>query len=112
MFILKFVVSNILSIFRYNQAIYLANACAEKPKLRTFNTFKNFSELPSYILKSLSFNERRLFAKTRLGCLPIRIETGRYSIPRVPENQRLCLVCDSNSIECEVHYLFSCSAYS
>ena len=111
-FDLKFVVSNIQSKFRCNQATYLANECAEKPKLRTFNTFKKFSELPSYIFKSLSFNERRLMAKTRLGCLPIRIETGRYSIPRVPENQRLCLVCDSNSIESEVHYLFSCSAYS
>ena len=44
--------------------------------------------------------------------MPLRLETGRYSIPRVPEAQRTCLVCDSNTVECEIHYLFSCSAYS
>ena len=67
-----------------------------------------------------------MMAKTRLGCLPLRLETGRYSIPRLPENQRKCLVCKSNQliainptnnptnddpVESEKHYLFDCSAY-
>ena len=108
----KFVVANMTSKFKNDQCTYLANACAEKPKLRTFNSFKNFHEVPSYILKPLSFHERRLVAKTRLGCLPIRLETGRYSIPRLPEDQRTCLVCNDESIESEIHYLFLCSAYS
>jgi hypothetical protein len=60
-------------------------------------------------------------AKTRLGCLRIRLETARYLIPRIPENERFCLVCKAfnnqsqnpllDHIETEVHYLFSCSAY-
>ena len=84
-----------------------------KPNLGIWQiSFKNFNELPSYILKPLSFHERRLVAKTRLGCLPIRLETGRYSIPRIPEHQRTCLVCNDGSVESEVHYLFFCSAYS
>ena len=68
--------------------------------------------MPSYIVKPISFHQRRLFAKTRLGCLPIRLETGRYTIPRLPEHERTCLVCKNDLIESESHYLFSCSAYS
>ena len=111
-FDVKYVISNITSKFKIKQSTYLENACAEKPKLRTFVTYKNFSELPHYIVKPISFYERRLISKTRLGCLPIRIETGRYSIPRIPEQERTCLVCKNNVIECEPHFLFSCSAYS
>ena len=60
-------------------------------------------------------------AKTRLGCLPIRLETGRYGVPRLPEEERFCLVCKNydnptnnprlEHIESEVHYLLYCSAY-
>ena len=68
-----------------------------------------------------------MMAKTRLGCLPIRLETGRYSIPRLPENQRKCLVSktkqliainptnnptNEDPVESETHYLFDCSAYN
>ena len=67
-----------------------------------------------------------MMAKTRLGCLPIRIETGRYSIPKLPESERKCLVCknlsqsidygpldgpNSGPVESEIHYLFTCGAY-
>ena len=120
-FELKFVVSNISEKFKNDQTIYLSTECAEKPKLRTFILFKEFYETPSYILKPLSFHQRRMTAKTRLGCLPIRLETARYSIPRLPENERFCLVCKAfnnpsqnplcDHIETEVHFLFSCSAY-
>ena len=72
-------------------------------------------------MKPLTFHERRMMAKTRLGCLPIRLETARYLVPRLPEDERFCLVCDNTSnptndpildhIESEIHYLFSCGAY-
>ena len=65
-----------------------------------------------------------MLARIRLGCLPLRIETGRYSVPRIPEDQRKCLVCqptgqlvnvgvdgDRGSVETETHFLFSCVAY-
>ena len=81
------------------------------------------NETPVYILKSLTFHQRRMMAKTRLGCLPIRLETARYSIPRLTESERNCLVCKNSSfyptnnpnlyhIESEIHYLFICNAYN
>ena len=60
-----------------------------------------------------------MIAKTRLGCLPLRIETARYSIPRLPEGERKCLICrdfllgptESEPVENETHFLFQCCAY-
>ena len=81
------------------------------PKLRTFVKFKNFSRTPSYLTKPLSFIQRKFIAKIRLGCLEIRIETGRYARPRLTEEARTCQVCQSQEVENEVHFLFNCQAY-
>ena len=127
-FNLQQTVLNIKEIFKSKQQDSLSSECAQKPKLRTFIIFKDFKEQPAYITKPLSFHQRRMVAKTRLGCLPIRLETGRYSIPRVPESQRICLVCKNQNqlvdinptnnptnegpVESETHFLFSCKAYN
>ena len=103
----------------------LSNECMIKPKLRTFRLFKEFQDVPAYIKKPLSFNQRRNIARIRLGCLPLRIETGRYTIPRLPEESRSCLACsqdeplvlvngaqtESRPVESESHFLFDCVAY-
>ena len=93
------------------QAADLREECSNKPKLRTFMLFKDFNVEPSYISKNLNFQERRLLAKTRLGCLTIRLETGRYEKPKLPEAYRVCLVCNSGQIESEEHFLFWCGSY-
>ena len=120
-FDIKLTVTDMRKAFVSSQNDFLANECAQKPKLRTFNSFKDFQVAPAYIFKPLSFFQRRMIAKVRLGCLPIRLETGRYSIPRIPESERKCLVCknyvthldpsDPDSIENEAHFLFQCVAY-
>ena len=87
--------------------------CESMPKLRTFVKFKDFSNTPSYVTKPLSFIQRKFLAKLRLGCLEIRIETGRYTRPRLPEESRICLACPEprNQIENEFHFIFECEAY-
>ena len=87
--------------------------CQNKPKLRTFVKFKEFSRTPSYLTKPLSFIQRKFLAKIRLDCLEIRIETGRYARPRLPEEARTCLVCPNQNqeVENEVHFLFNCQTY-
>ena len=118
--------------FKLKQSEHLSLECTQKPKLRTFMLFKMFQEQPAYISKPLTFHQRRSIAKTRLGCLPVRLETGRYSIPRLPEEERVCLVCKPPNlpqlvvvdppsdpepaqvlpVETEAHFLFSCVAYN
>ena len=101
------------------QKLNLELECINKPKLRTFITIENFDTVPTYITKPLSFIQRKFIAKLRLGCLPIRLETGRFSMPKIPENERICQVCNKtdpgylylNEIESEVHVIFNCNRY-
>ena len=53
-------------------------------------------------------------AKIRLGCLEIRIETGRYARPRLPGEARICQICHNpeQAQESEFHFLFKCEAYT
>ena len=86
--------------------------CEKKPKLRTFMQFKDFQTLPApHVGKPLSFVERRTISKLRLGILPLRVETARYTRPIIPESERLCY-CKSGDIESEYHALFSCCVYN
>ncbi len=65
----------------------------------------------SHICSNLPKYERSLISQLRLGILPIRIETVRYSNLPVPEQQRICLSCDSNQVANELHFLFHCHLY-
>ena len=52
---------------------------------------------------------RSAYAKFRCGVAPIKIETCRYGLNRVPVEQRLCNEC--NLIEDEFHVLMVCNRY-
>ena len=88
------------------QQTRLQTECNSKPKLRTFVKFKDFNTLPPHLYKSLSFIGRKMISKTRLGVLPLCIETARYLRPALPEAQRLCY-CNNNEVESEQHVLYS-----
>ena len=97
------------------QALELSEKCKQYPKLRTFILFKDFSKDPVFLKKPLHYFNRRLMARLRLGCLPLNIETGRYNIPRIPEDLRVCDACRLSSeqlvVENESHFLFECKSY-
>ena len=81
-------------------------------KLRTYRTYKNRSETESYVTMNLRRDHRRILAKFR-GCnLPLAVETGRYTKPKTPHNERICKFCDSVAIEDETHFLIDCEFYS
>ncbi len=66
--------------------------------------------MASHICCNMPKFERSLISQLRLGILPLRIETGRYN--NLGVNQRTCLVCNTNDIEDEHHFLFDCNFYS
>ncbi len=84
--------------------------CSTKPKLRTYITFKNDMDVASHLCCNMPKYERSLISQLRLGILPLRIETGRYSNLEVKD--RTCLICDTNNVEDEEHFLFNCEFYS
>ena len=113
-FPLKPTITSITNTLKCKQNNELKLECLEMPKLRTFNLFKDFKNVPSYLSKPLNYFQRRALANLRIGSFRIRIETQRYFRPKIPYEQRFCVTCPNHNqeIECEIHYLFSCTAYS
>jgi hypothetical protein len=110
LFDLKEIVDKLQSSMLGSQQNSLKIQCEAMPKLRTFTTFKEFDKTPCYITKPMSFIQRKFISKLRLGCLEIRLETGRYARPRLPAEAKLCQVCDNENeeVEDEIHFLFHC----
>ena len=65
-----------------------------------------------YLKCNITRMERRTMALFRCGSLPLAIETGRYSRPPTPLDERYCSLCDLKSIENEKHFLLECPLYS
>ena len=78
-------------------------------KLRTYKLFKTQFKTETYVTQNLDRNERSYLAQLRLGILPIRIETGRYTREKLED--RLCHFCN-NLVEDEVHFTLFCSKYN
>jgi hypothetical protein len=55
---------------------------------------------------------RRTMALFWSVTLPLAVETGRYSSPQIPLNERLCKFCNTKSVENEIHCFMLCSLYS
>lgn len=66
----------------------------------------------SYLDIILSRKLRIAFTKLRLSAHNLRIETGRYGRNRIDQNERLCLLCNTNNVEDEFHFMFKCEVYS
>ena len=51
-------------------------------------------------------------AKLRLGVLPLRVESGRYELPKVDHKNRICRQCTLEEVENEEHFLLRCTKHS
>ena len=72
-------------------------------------TFDHCTHAQPYI-NIRSRQKRSVLAKLRMGCLKLKIETGRYR--SIPEAQRICDNCDLNEVENEKHFIFYCSKHT
>ena len=83
----------------------------ENNKLRTYSTIKEAFALEPYLTQS-PLSIRRDITRLRISCHPLSIETGRYSKPKIPVENRLCEMCNINCVEDEYHMLLVCPFYS
>ena len=86
------------------------NANRYKDKLRYYNMYKFDREKEDYLCFNITKYQRSLMAQFRLGILPLEIEIGRFR--NIPLTNRICKMCNSNSVEDEIHYLCVCESYS
>ena len=56
-------------------------------------------------------SHKKTINKFRLGNHRLRVETGRNTIPKTPENLRICLFCHLDEVENELHFILNCHLY-
>ncbi len=83
------------------------SAC-NKTKLELYNNIKHKFGAERYLLLNIEY-EKSLLSQLRYGILPLRIETGRFCNEK--REDRLCVFCDTNTVENTEHFLFECSLY-
>ena len=77
------------------------------------NTYKEITNLEySKILYNSFINDelRKIITRWRLSCHKLRIETGRYTNPITPREERKCKIC--LVVENEAHALLHCPAHT
>ena len=76
-----------------------------KPKLQTYKMLKDQFGAENYVKANLNKCKRSLICQTRLGILPISLETGRFQ--NCPVCECLCPLCKSG-VEDECHFVLNC----
>ena len=82
--------------------------------------YKSLCKSESYLKLFMSRKQRSLFAQTRAGILPLKIETGRFKnikdsvtvrMRKMKVDERTCEICNSNAVENEIHFICECPVY-
>jgi hypothetical protein len=85
----------------------------EKRKLRYYKDAINANiEDQNYLSVLPSVKKKISIAKIRTNSHEIHSETGRWSIPKTPWDERVCHLCDTKKVEDEKHFLLDCPAYT
>ena len=87
----------------------LTNEMQDMSRLKILKTLKSDFQFEKYIVTLSNRKQRSLFAKTRMGTLPLKVETGRYR--GIPRDERICVSCNLGVVEDEGHVFFKCPKY-
>ena len=59
-----------------------------------------------------SVKKKIRIAKRRTNSHELHSETGHWSIPKTPWDERVCHLCDTKKVGDEKHFLLDCPAYT
>ena len=83
---------------------------AETTKISLYKEITNLEHNNALYQSFVNDEIRMIITRWRLSCHKLRVETGRYTIPITPRNERFCKVCPV--VEDELHALFHCPAHT
>ena len=83
------------------------NDSSRHPILRTYRLFKHEFCIEPYIVQLTNREYQKYVARFRVSSHNIRIQVGRHE--GLPENQRICLYCNTGAIDNELHLMFDCT---
>ena len=98
-----------LKLWENYQIIWKENL-QNKPKLHLFRQIKSYYAVEKYVFDNINFSLRSCIAQLRFGTLPLTVETGRFT--SIKRDDRVCPICDTNDVEDELHFLFTCPKFS
>ena len=75
-----------------------------------FKKSKTTNKLSNYLNNLVGREKRSSFSKLRLGTLQLELEKGRRH--NILRTDRHCKICNSNEVEDETHFIFSCPTLS
>ena len=87
-------------------------------KLRMYQTLKSSFTLEPYINLVLNRNQRSSITRFRTSAHLLRVELGRYTVPKTPLNERTCIYCVDNQgggvpfLDDEFHCLMVCPTFT
>ena len=88
------------------------NISATSGKLRTYKKFRKHFNVEQYLkINDAPLAWRKLYCAFRISCHDLEIERGRYVHPKIPPEDRICLLC-KNQPETEEHFLIYCSKFA
>ncbi len=80
-----------------------------RSKLDVYKGIKTEFGVEKYLKLNLDKYDKSLLSQLRYGILPLRVETGRYKNER--REERICTLCDAQTVEGVIHFMFECSCY-
>ncbi len=85
------------------------SSCTKMSKLDLYSQIKPTFGIEPFLTLNIDRYEKSLLSQLRYGILPLRVETGRFGGEK--HCDRICTLCNSGSVEDEIHFLFHCSLY-
>ena len=82
-------------------------------KLRFYKSIKGSFSPEPYITNVTNRSQRAWLTRYRVSAVAnLRVESGRYTRPVTPVEQRVCCYCSSNTLDDEMHAILQCSTMS
>ena len=104
-------IAHIIKNLENNYVIFWQNEINSSEKLDFYPIYKQGFHTNNYINTLRNSQERQSFAKFCTSNHDLLIEKGRHYKPKIPREERICNLCNSNETEDEIHFLFHCSRY-
>ena len=86
------------------------SAAEEMPKSKTYKEIKDSAEIAISAKSNLPRNEHILVVRLLCGILPLEVKAGCFKDKL--RQSRYCKVCNGDSVEDEIHFIFLCNALS
>ena len=80
-------------------------------KLRFYKYLKGSFTIEPYIVQIKNRNQRQWLSRYRTSAHTLRIETGRYTRPVTPIEERKCMYCKADSIDNANHFILLCETF-